>query len=37
MGLVLNSEWGYKEKCEMKFGEKIPSQQWNRARGQDKE
>jgi hypothetical protein len=37
MGLVLSIEWGCKGEGEMKFGEKIPSQQWSRARGQDKE
>jgi hypothetical protein len=37
MGLVLSIEWGCKGEGEMKFGEKIPSQQWSRARGQNKE
>jgi hypothetical protein len=37
MGLVLSGEWGCKGEGEMKFREKIPSQQWSRARGQNKE
>jgi hypothetical protein len=37
MGLVLSSEWDCKGQSEMKFGEKILSQQWSGERGQDKE
>jgi hypothetical protein len=37
MGLVLSREWGCEGDDEMKFGEKILSQQWSGAREQDKE